>query len=122
MILTKYGMRLCVIAALIGLNGCATNTPYEAIFDQNQTTLQQQYGRDQQPAGYVGYANGEDLESYSRDALNELDNLFPELPNPRLTIYVFPHLNDSGAPIPGYSTAFYLYDHRRVFALPGETQ
>ena len=59
------------------------------------------------------------LHGYTRDAYREIENLFPLLPNPILIMYVFPHLSRSGAPIPGYSTAFPLYD-KPHYALPGE--
>jgi len=65
--------------------------------------------------------NGEaDLAGYSRNAYNELDTLFPRLPNPTLVLYVFPHLaGEERVPIPGYATTFPLYE-RVEYALPGE--
>ena len=61
-----------------------------------------------------------DLDGYVRDAYNELDTLFPRLPNPTLVMYVFPHLAGvERLPVPGYSTTFPMY--RQVeYALPGE--
>ena len=59
------------------------------------------------------------LHGYTRDAWREIEILFPRLPNPTLLMYVFPHLSRDGAPVPGYSTAFPLYD-RDHYALPGE--
>ena len=57
---------------------------------------------------------------YTRDQKNELDNLFPRLPNPDLFIYVYPHLaTKNRAPIPGYSTVIPLYE-RVQYQLPGE--
>lgn len=45
---------------------------------------------------------------------------FARLANPRLHMYVFPHLaTRSRIPIPGYWTVFPLYDHIE-YALPGE--
>lgn len=42
---------------------------------------------------------------------DEINNLFPELPNPQLVMYVYPHFaGQDEAPIPGYSTAFHLYE------------
>lgn len=61
-----------------------------------------------------------DLYGYTRDAFNEIDILFPRLPNPTLVMYVFPHLaGESRAPVPGYATAFSLYEQVE-YALPGE--
>ena len=60
------------------------------------------------------------LSGYSRDAFNEIEVLFPRLPNPTLVMYVFPHLaGESHAPVPGYATAFPMYEQVE-YALPGE--
>jgi hypothetical protein len=56
---------------------------------------------------------------YARDAKHELDALFPTLPNPHLVMYVFPHLSEDGAPVPGYATSFPMYE-KTEYALPGE--
>ncbi len=61
-----------------------------------------------------------DLDGYTREAFNEIDILFPRLPNPTLVMYVFPHLaGESHAPVPGYATAFPMYEQVE-YALPGE--
>lgn len=52
-----------------------------------------------------------DLVGYTREAGNEIKQLFPRLSNPTLVLYVYPHL--AGAerhPVPGYSTAFTFYE------------
>ena len=60
------------------------------------------------------------LQGYTRDAFNEIDVLFPRLPNPTLVMYIFPHLaGDAGAPVPGYTTAFPMYEQVE-YVLPGE--
>ncbi len=60
------------------------------------------------------------LQGYTRDAFNEIDILFPRLPNPTLVMYVFPHLaGETQAPVPGYATAFPMYE-KVEYALPGE--
>ncbi|MCP5024174.1 MAG: TIGR03751 family conjugal transfer lipoprotein [bacterium] len=60
------------------------------------------------------------LQGYTRDAFNEIDVLFPRLPNPTLVMYVFPHLaGEAHAPVPGYATAFPMYEQVE-YALPGE--
>jgi conjugative transfer region lipoprotein (TIGR03751 family) len=60
-----------------------------------------------------------DWVGYTRDAANEIDRIFPRLPNPELVVFVFPHINGKGRPIPGYSTTFLLYE-KEEYALPGE--
>ena len=60
------------------------------------------------------------LQGYTREAFNEIDVLFPRLPNPTLMMYVFPHLAGTArAPVPGYTTAFPMYEQVE-YALPGE--
>ena len=60
------------------------------------------------------------LQGYTRNAFNEIDVLFPRLPNPTLVMYVFPHLaGEAHAPVPGYATAFPMYEQVE-YALPGE--
>ena len=60
------------------------------------------------------------LQGYTREAFNEIDVLFPRLPNPTLVMYVFPHLaGEARAPVPGYTTAFPMYEQVE-YALPGE--
>lgn len=58
-------------------------------------------------------------ESYSRTQENEIQQVFPRLPNPDLVMYVFPHLAGGNTPVPGYSTVFPFYSQVQ-YALPGE--
>ena len=61
-----------------------------------------------------------DAPAYTRTAANELELLFPRLPNPDIYIYVPAHLaTELRIPVPGYTTAVPLYD-RVEYALPGE--
>ena len=63
-----------------------------------------------------------DYLPYTRDVVQEIDNLFPRLANPDIVIYVYPHLaTRTQAPIPGYSTVIPLYEHVH-YRLPGESQ
>jgi conjugative transfer region lipoprotein (TIGR03751 family) len=51
---------------------------------------------------------------------NQINALFPTLPNPQLVMYVYPHLSHSDeAPVPGYMTAFSLYE-KMYYAVEGE--
>lgn len=59
-------------------------------------------------------------ESYTRAAENEIQQVFPRLPNPDMVIYVYPHMSGNApAPVPGYSSVFPFYS-RVQYALPGE--
>ena len=65
---------------------------------------------------------GADADSYTRTAANELEMLFPRLPNPDIYIHVPPHLaTGERVPVPGYTTAVPLYE-RAEYALPGELE
>ena len=65
---------------------------------------------------------GPDAQTYTRAAANELELLFPRLPNPDIYIHVAPHLaTGERVPVPGYTTAVPLYE-RVEYALPGELE
>lgn len=60
--------------------------------------------------------------NYTQTQENQINNLFPLLPNPNVVLYVYPHLAGVGndqTPVPGYSTAFPLYQQVN-YAMPGE--
>jgi conjugative transfer region lipoprotein (TIGR03751 family) len=62
----------------------------------------------------------DDLALEQRRVLSQpLDNRFERLPNPDLTMHVFPHLAQGRYPVPGYDTVFPMYDTIH-YALPGE--
>lgn len=60
-----------------------------------------------------------DLADYTRHAANEIEQLFPLLPNPQLVLYVFPHFTAKGRPVPGYTTVFRMYE-KDEYGMPGE--
>ena len=63
-----------------------------------------------------------DAVGYARTAANELELLFPRLPNPDVYIHVLPHLATAErVPVPGYTTAVPLYECVE-YALPGELE
>jgi conjugative transfer region lipoprotein (TIGR03751 family) len=62
--------------------------------------------------------------AYTRDAVNEVRQLFPTLPNPTIALYIHAHPvvdpnTGETLPVPAYTTAFPLYS-RVEFAMPGE--
>ena len=77
------------------------------------------------PAAETGESDGDagaESAAYARSAANELELLFPRLPNPDIYIHVLPHLaTDDRVPVPGYTTAVPLYE-RVEYALPGELE
>ncbi len=124
---------LILISALglISLVGCASTK--EAVLPQDGASMKAIY------QGHIQEINAQDpllirqelgnrpiltgdtsLHGYTRDTANEIDAIFPRLPNPTLVMYVFPHLaGEESVPVPGYATAFPMYE-RTEYALPGE--
>lgn len=110
--------------------GCTTK---EAVLDQDGPTMKAIYDRhmnDLQRAGPRARTGGAPLahtgaahyRGFVRQAANEIDALFPQLPNPTLAMYVYPHLSGpERSPVPGYVTTFPFYE-RIEYALPGEVQ
>lgn len=128
-LMKPFGWISSVLVAVM-LTGCATNK--DELFPHEGTSMQdiwQASGNGMQRdlmdarsvlrrhAGETPIVN---QKHYTRTAANEIYSQFFRLPNPDLVMYVYPHLaGTEGAPIPGYSTVFPLYN-KVVYALPGE--
>jgi conjugative transfer region lipoprotein, TIGR03751 family len=87
----------------------------------NSTQLQAYRNQGHRMIEEPKYISSKEQQSYTRTAENEVSNLFPRLPNPDLIMYVYPHLSDSGEPmpIPGYTSVIPFYG-RVQYAQPGE--
>ena len=127
----QHPLTLLSVLGLISLAGCASTK--EAVLPQDGPSMQAIY------EGHISEMNARDplsirrelgnrpilsgesaLHGYTRDAANEIDAIFPRLPNPTLVMYVFPHLaGEEAVPVPAYATAFPMYE-RTEYALPGE--
>lgn len=71
------------------------------------------FGSDAERADYLGTPLVERYAPNSSRSLAHVDELrrdFHQVPNPEITAYVFPHLNDGEMPVPGYFTIFNLYE------------
>lgn len=71
------------------------------------------FGTSAERADYLGHPLVEKYTPNSSRSLAHIDELrrdFHQVPNPEITAYVFPHLNDGEMPVPGYFTIFNLYD------------
>ncbi|WP_051302409.1 TIGR03751 family conjugal transfer lipoprotein [Sedimenticola selenatireducens] len=113
------------------LGGCASTK--DAVLPQDGPSMQTIYQQHIQEMGArdpltLREALGErpvvdrdgSLHGYTREAYDEIDVIFPRLPNPTLVMYLFPHLaGEESAPVPGYVTTFPLYE-RIEYVLPGE--
>ncbi len=130
--MNKPSTHICALGLIsLILAGCASTK--DAVLPQDGPSMkaiyeghvQEMNARDPQvirhELGNRPILTGEEaLQGYTRDAFNEINVLFPRLPNPTLVMYVFPHLaGESHAPVPGYATAFPMYEQVE-YALPGE--
>lgn len=128
----KKRMILSLISVAFLLSACSTSQKellptgddtMRDIWNKGGGDTQLQYYRDNNNRRIdpVKYISVKEQKSYTRSAENEIKNLFPQLPNPDLIMYVYPHLSASGEPmpIPGYSTVIPFYS-RVQYAQPGE--
>lgn len=121
---------LSIIPLLLALAGCSTSQEDLLPVDKDTTmmsiwgkqtggsnTLYDQRSQLRRPLTEISV---QEQQSYTRTAENEVQAQFKRLPNPDMTMYVFPHLTEGeNVPVPGYTTVFPL--HTRVnYALPGE--
>ena len=128
---------ISLLGVALTLMGCSTMTNRE-VFPPGRETVQQVYDRHfQRDSAYAWDAARRQLtlprasnsptdgtaapyDRFTRDAVRELQTLFPPLANRELAMYVFPHLATDGLyPVPGYITTFWLYEGH-PYALPGE--
>ncbi len=124
--MNKFGYLIaaCYLSGILA--GCASNK--EKVFeDAEMNTMEDIYDDtfgatkelDAEARTRIIQDDNGDLTDYTRTATTELTTLFPELPNPKLSMYVYPHITNSNMPVPGYSTSFYLYEVT-PFAMHGE--
>lgn len=96
---------LCLISA------CSTKLPVTNLKTMEQVASEHRRTETKAVPDYTHH-------SYSRSSLNEIEQLFPVQENPTLVMYVFPHIRQ-GLPVPGYATAFKLYE-KDHYVLPHE--
>ncbi len=116
-----------LIAGALLLTACQTPTPQKEIFRPDIPSMSELVNgmthSDTDVSitrSHFGRSSGGNVHQWSRSQATEISNLFPTIDNPRINIYVYPHITERGDPVPGYSTAFYLFTESGQFALPGE--
>ncbi len=116
----KYS-RFVVLISLLLTAGCSSQQLIPDSGQNIKAIYEQHVGSTLAPAKMYRQLRDDrrDLAGYTRYASNEIESQFPMLPNPDLTLYVFPHLSRKGHPVPGYATAFKMYQ-KDEYALPGE--
>lgn len=120
----KHSIRAVTTVSAIALllTGCATGSERRLAMKKgpmmNDIYHGQTTGEALERSQPTGRGTG-DLSGYTREADNEISQLFPVVDNPTIHIYVYPHLRGE-LPVPGYTTAVPLYDAAVIYALPGE--
>lgn len=122
--------RASLIALALSVTACATSK--EDVIPQDGPDMASIYATHQRRAGSQTDARIQreglgrpiarglgDLHAFTQQAANEINPVFPLLPNPQMVMFVFPHLSREGAPVPGYATAFPMYEIDQ-YAMPGE--
>lgn len=112
---------LAILISLSQLFGCSSQKLIPDSGDEILNVYKNHVGStDRVPKMFRQMRNDRrDLVGYTRDANNEINQQFPRLPNPELSLYVFPHFSRKGHPVPGYSSAYWMYE-KDEYALPGE--
>jgi len=117
---------ILTLLTALWISGCSTNAPLQELSQNGPSTSEIMR---QAPVSFssgshshypIRAAYDYNYSDYTRSANNELEVLFPRIPNPTLVMYVYPHISNAGVPVPGYSTAFPMFD-KTEYALPGET-
>jgi conjugative transfer region lipoprotein (TIGR03751 family) len=117
---------ILMLLTALWISGCSTNAPLKELSQKGPSTAELiRQSSIESASGRIGVyptrpAYDYNYSDYTRGANNELNMLFPKLPNPTLVMYVYPHISNAGVPVPGYSTAFPMYE-KTEYALPGET-
>lgn len=122
----------CALAlAALALAGCSVIGKHESPLPRDGPTMTEIYRNHMSGSGAEGEAatprdrlpsRGADDDAViaqRRNLSEPLNNRFERLPNPDLTLHVFPHLAQGRYPVPGYDTVFPMYETVQ-YAMPGE--
>lgn len=130
----RITVSLISLMGVIGLTGCSSMMSGQ--MPNGSITMQQAYDDAVNDTSGAGgnilkqvrasmsalRAHTPNYGTYTRVEENEMNAQFPQLPNPNIVMYVYPHeagSDDNLTPIPGYSTVFPMYTHV-YYAMSGE--
>lgn len=126
--LMTWTARAMLVAAALNA-GCTSLAPRESPLPHDGATMADVYRHHMNGEGAEGAGMrdrlplrgaDEDAALEQRRAVSEpLNSRFERLPNPDLTLHVFPHLAQGRYPVPGYDTVFPMYESVQ-YAMPGE--
>ena len=109
---------LLVGVCLMAVAGC-TRAPHKAIFTDGPTMESVLGNANRQTMIYTKMPHSREESIAYNSEYQPLKNVFKELENPTLELYVEPHVTDKDSYIPGFVIPFKLYEQVE-FALPGE--
>ena len=111
--------RIVTILALSILSGCAAS-PRHVIFNENSPTMESiLQGNAKSKLTYTDKAHSRGEARAHNGSVNQRQNVFRELDNPTLFLYIEPHVTNGGTYLPGMTVPFKQYN-KVEFALPGE--
>ena len=120
---TKTHLAIPAVLLISLISGCSLQSKPTSVLTQGPTmrdVLVNHSSRKQVSAPRsLSWDDTNTYGSYTRNEQNELNGLFPRLPNPDLCMYVFPHITQEDATVPGYTSCFPLFN-KNHYALPGE--
>ena len=114
--------------SVLALGACSVAAPRESPLPEGGATMKEIYRRAGVSANSAQYLRealpprppAEDSPGPVKEsALRQIEQRFARVPNPDLVMYVFPHLARGKYPVPGYFTAFPMYEQVE-YLLPGE--
>ena len=111
---TRFPLRPWLLA--VWISACAS----PAELPEADSTVREWYRQAMLPGAPTPMVHPMPVDSVGRDPFTaEMDRQlrrdFRVLANPRLVLYVYPHLTAAGTPIPGYATWFHVFEQGPVF-------
>lgn len=118
-------MKTIAILIFLWITGCSSQN--RTLVDEELPTMQAVYqkkfntreGFNRNDSARTIHDGDRDWNGEVKRELAPLRSEFRYLPNPVLTMYIYPHLTDAGTPVPGYATFFKFYEKDHV-GLPNE--
>ena len=117
-----------VAVAALALSACSVMGPRESPLPKEGPTMKEIYDGHQGRAATTPAQGAADVrdtrpapppDRLSSAYIERIEARFTRAPNPDLVMYVYPHLATGKYPVPGYYTAFPMYETVH-YLLPGE--
>ena len=116
----RYKIRIiCTVLLTVMMSGCGS-TPRSVIFDKNSPTMESILQGNAEGSLTFSDKTHSHRESLTHnETINTNQNVFRELDNPTLFLYIEPHVTKGGTYLPGMIVPYNQYK-KVEFALPGE--